>query len=77
MSGIDTTTTLGDIVIANPSLARELERRKLDYCCGGRRTLAEACATAGLDAAAVAANLRRASEPPEPAPWTTMDMTRA
>jgi regulator of cell morphogenesis and NO signaling len=74
MTAIDTTTTLKDIVIANPSLARELERRKLDYCCGGGRTLAEACEDAGLDATAVAANLGGASEQLEPAPWSTMDM---
>jgi regulator of cell morphogenesis and NO signaling len=74
MSAIDTSMTLGSIVTANPSLARELERRRLDYCCGGSRTLAEACAAEGLDAAAVAANLSRASEPPESAPWSTMDM---
>jgi regulator of cell morphogenesis and NO signaling len=46
---ITPTTTLGDIVTQHPDLARELERRSLDYCCGGRKTLAEACQVLGLD----------------------------
>jgi regulator of cell morphogenesis and NO signaling len=46
---IDTASSLADIVTAHPDLARELERRDLDYCCGGRRTLAEACNEVGLD----------------------------
>ena len=47
--------TLAGIVIANPSAAAVFERRGLDYCCQGRRSLAEACADAGIDAADVAA----------------------
>lgn len=49
MPEIDTSATLADIVNQNPRLARELERRSLDYCCGGQRTLADACAEAGID----------------------------
>lgn len=49
--------TLAGIVIANPSAAAVFERRGLDYCCQGRRSLAEACADAGIDAADVAAEL--------------------
>ena len=47
---IDSSITLADLVTQRPALARELERRSLDYCCGGQRTLAEACANQGLDA---------------------------
>ena len=36
-------TTLADIVTTKPSAARTLERHHLDYCCGGRETLADAC----------------------------------
>ena len=49
---VDGATPLGVLVTAHPVLARELERRGLDYCCGGDRTLAEACAERGLDVAA-------------------------
>ena len=44
MPPITSQRTLADVVTATPSLARQLERRGLDYCCGGRRTIAEACA---------------------------------
>lgn len=50
-------TSLGDIARANPSATRVFLRHRLDFCCGGRRSLAEACANAGLDPAAVAAEL--------------------
>ena len=47
---IDPSIRLADLVTQRPALARELERRSLDYCCGGQHTLAEACARQGLDA---------------------------
>lgn len=51
---IDATTTLGDLVTADPRRTRVLERFGLDYCCNGHRTLTEASAAAGLDLAEVA-----------------------
>jgi regulator of cell morphogenesis and NO signaling len=47
------TTTLGDLARINPSATRVFLRHRLDFCCGGKRTLAEACTTAGIDATAV------------------------
>jgi regulator of cell morphogenesis and NO signaling len=43
-------TTLADLVIATPRAARVLYRHRLDFCCGGRRSLADVCAQTGLDA---------------------------
>lgn len=74
MSVIDVQTSLGEMVNAHPSLAREFERRDLDYCCGGERSLAEACEAVGLDAAVLAEELARAIIPGEAEPWATMDM---
>src|SRR5262245_24666399 len=48
MMNIESESTLAELVDAHPELAREFERRGLDYCCGGGRTLVEACARAGL-----------------------------
>ena len=62
---IDPATTLAEIVTDHPDLARELERRSLDYCCGGHRTLADACARDGLDVDATASDAR---PPPAPRP---------
>ena len=41
--------TLADIVNNSPGSARVLESYGLDYCCGGRRSLADACAELGAD----------------------------
>lgn len=66
--------TLGAIATSHPSLARELERRKLDYCCGGAVTLGQACREAGLDAVVVAAELASSIGDEGPAPWVHMDV---
>src|SRR5688500_14018095 len=49
------TTTLADLAVTHPAAARVFYRHGLDFCCGGRRPLAEACAERGLDADAVIA----------------------
>ncbi len=41
-------TRIGDLVAARPALARFFEGLQIDYCCGGKQTLAAACATRGL-----------------------------
>jgi regulator of cell morphogenesis and NO signaling len=41
-------TRVADIVVANPTTARVFEHHRIDYCCRGRRPLAEACADAGI-----------------------------
>jgi regulator of cell morphogenesis and NO signaling len=46
---IDVHDTLGALVTANPTRARALEGLDLDYCCEGRRSLTDACLTAGRD----------------------------
>ena len=72
MSTIGTETTLGEVVTAHPQLARELERRGLDYCCGGQRSIAEACRAIGLDPRSVAADLSATSKVSDAEPWSTM-----
>ena len=66
--------TLGAIVTSHPSLARELERRKLDYCCGGAVTLGQACREAGLDAVLVAGELASSIGDEGPASWAHLDV---
>jgi regulator of cell morphogenesis and NO signaling len=72
MMDIDESMTLADVVDAHPQLAREFEKRGLDYCCGGRSTLGEACARIGLDATSTIAELAAATTVSIPAEWTTM-----
>jgi regulator of cell morphogenesis and NO signaling len=53
------TTPLGELAAQDPSATRVFMRHRLDFCCGGRRSLAEACERAGLDPAAIVAELDR------------------
>lgn len=55
--------SLAELVLERRSAARVLERLGLDYCCGGRRSLREACANRGLDAQTVAVFLERELDP--------------
>jgi regulator of cell morphogenesis and NO signaling len=47
------TLSLSDIAIQWPGATRVFGRLGLDFCCGGRRTLAAACQEAGLESSAV------------------------
>ena len=46
---IDPASSLGELVAERPARAQLFERLRLDYCCGGRQTLAAACAKHGLE----------------------------
>jgi len=46
---MDPQTSLADLATAIPAASRVFQRRQLDFCCGGRTSLAEACAQRGLD----------------------------
>jgi regulator of cell morphogenesis and NO signaling len=76
MTPIEPTTTLAELVVAQPGRARLLEQLQLDYCCGGSRTLAEACAQRGLDANTVATLIAATDVEPEAA-RAAHDVTRA
>lgn len=49
--------TVRDIALAAPATTRVFEEFKIDYCCGGRRSLAEASQTAGIDLATLTQRL--------------------
>lgn len=57
MSVIDHGRTVADLVVERPGRTRVFEQLGIDYCCGGGRSLAAACAERGLDAATVVAML--------------------
>lgn len=46
---IDPHTTVGELVTERPSRSRVFETLQIDYCCGGKRPLADACAERGID----------------------------
>ena len=70
------TITLAEVVTTYPSLARELESRGLDYCCGGSTTLEQACRDRGLDTDLVVAGLEAAIGDTQPAAWATMGVVQ-
>jgi regulator of cell morphogenesis and NO signaling len=45
---IDPSRTVAELVLERPARARALEELGLDYCCGGKTPLSEACDTRGL-----------------------------
>jgi regulator of cell morphogenesis and NO signaling len=45
---ISDATTVGDLAAGVPGAMRVFENFGIDYCCGGHRTLADACREAGL-----------------------------
>lgn len=49
--------SLAALATSYPAASRVFHRHGLDFCCGGRRTLAEVCAEAGLDAERLAADI--------------------
>ncbi len=63
-------TTVADIAAAEPSTIKLFQRHKIDFCCGGKIPLAEACARHGLDTDALLAELRAArAAADDPADW--------
>jgi regulator of cell morphogenesis and NO signaling len=64
-------TAVKDIAVSSPAAARILEKAGVDYCCGGSRSLQDACAEAGVSAEEMLARLRASGEParPEDADW--------
>jgi regulator of cell morphogenesis and NO signaling len=56
----DTTRTVGELVAERPARSRVFEEMGIDYCCGGKLTLAQACARKGIDADEVGRRLEAA-----------------
>ena len=69
---LDVKMKLAEAVDAFPQLAREFEKRGLDYCCGGGRTIDESCTLIGLDPLVTVGELSALSAMAQPAEWTTM-----
>jgi regulator of cell morphogenesis and NO signaling len=51
---IETSQTLADVALRYPSASRVFRHHRLDFCCGGRRSVADACAERGLDPQSIA-----------------------
>lgn len=66
--------TIREIAIESPAATRVFEKYKIDYCCGGRRSIKDACEASGIDRDALSKDLEQAlalpveSELPEQMP---------
>lgn len=49
MTNLNVQTTVGELVRERPARSRVFEQHRIDYCCGGKRPLAEVCAERSLD----------------------------
>jgi regulator of cell morphogenesis and NO signaling len=59
-----TTQTVREIALEHPTAIRVFEQFGIDYCCGGRKPLAEACAAGNLEIDSVIAALEEAEKKP-------------
>lgn len=57
------TNTLSELAATSLRAVRILETHGLDYCCGGRQQVGEACRQKGLDPAALLAEIAAAAQP--------------
>jgi len=64
-----TSTTLAEIAVTHPGAARVFHRHRLDFCCGGRRSLADACQERALDPDRVLADIAAETTPPGAVRW--------
>ena len=60
------TQTVGEIAAELPNATREFEKLGIDYCCGGSRTLQQACLEANLSLDETLARLEKSHASPQP-----------
>ncbi len=69
---ISPSTLVSDIATVSPGTIKVFQRHRIDFCCGGKVSLAEACAHEKLDVDALTAELNASLQTSEP----TTDWTR-
>jgi regulator of cell morphogenesis and NO signaling len=69
---IDTASTVAELVVEEPARARVFEQFEIDYCCGGKRSLADACESRELDVDTVvdALDTTGGGDDPENVDWS-------
>src|SRR5687768_4407973 len=69
--------TVGQLVAERTSRARVFEKFGIDYCCGGRKPLEQACRDRRVDVKAVLDELRRSDERRGPEQdWAALGLAR-
>jgi regulator of cell morphogenesis and NO signaling len=65
---IEATHTVGELAAEVPGATREFEKLGIDYCCGGSRTLGEACAEAKISVEQALSRLQEGLSASQPKP---------
>jgi regulator of cell morphogenesis and NO signaling len=72
-------STVREIAVENPSTVRVFEKLGIDYCCGGGKTLQDACASTNVDPAQLIERLRAAEKiegDPDLAQWQLQPLAK-
>lgn len=77
MTYLNLDVTVGELVAERAGRSRIFEELGIDYCCGGRKPLEQACAELGLDLQQVLQQLEESDREPVPdeRDWTQAKMT--
>ena len=73
-----TNTKVKDIALSNPNARHVLEDARVDFCCGGGKSLQDACVTAGANAEEILRQLRENSQHVDPSEqnWTAAPLSK-
>jgi len=78
MAAITSEQTVGELVAQKPGRARVFEKLGIDYCCGGKQTVDQACRDQGLDVNTALKMLQATEEvdtDPAERDWTNASLT--
>lgn len=67
--------TIGELVAEAPLRANVFEKRRIDYCCNGRRTLEQVCAEQGIPVEELLAELEGQTRPDGAVDWRSRSLT--
>lgn len=71
---LDTAKTVREIAVEMPHATRVFEKLGIDYCCGGGKTLEQACAAANIGVSAVLESLNATTVPDAGSDWNTASL---
>jgi regulator of cell morphogenesis and NO signaling len=72
---IDANQTLGHVATAHPASTIVFLRHRLDFCCGGRRRLGDACREVGLDPLTIIEEIEAEGTTRAPEGWDTKPLS--
>jgi regulator of cell morphogenesis and NO signaling len=73
---METSKTVRELVLADPAAARTFEQFGIDYCCGGNKSLVEACANASVPVEHVIGALQKPPSVPDARDWQTAPLSQ-